>query len=109
MEPFVMILIGAAICGAIGMAIGQMGGRDNGFAGLVLGFLLGPIGLIVMAILVAGEKEGDAKPGQPETEKDRIARLEAELATLQGKAAAPVPTRAKDDLASDGEITTFKI
>lgn len=91
------------------MAIGQMGGRDNGFAGLVLGFMLGPLGLLIVAILQAGEKAAPATPKQPETEQDRIAKLEAELARLQGRSDEKAPVRAKDDLASDGEIPTFKI
>jgi hypothetical protein len=42
------------VCGVIGMAVGDLGGKKNGMAGLVLGFLLGPLGVVIAAVLPAG-------------------------------------------------------
>lgn len=108
MEYLIGLLIGAAICGVIGMAIGDLGGKKNGPLGGLLGALLGPIGWIIVAVLPPAEgKEEPAKPAKL-TEQDRIAKLEAELAALKGTLKAPAKSavQVRDD---DGEIPTYKL
>ena len=43
----------AVVCAVIGMAIGDLGGKKNGVAGLLLGGLLGPLGCVIAALLPA--------------------------------------------------------
>lgn len=47
-------LIVAVICGVIGMAIGDLANKKNGVLGLALGALLGPLGILIVAVLPAG-------------------------------------------------------
>lgn len=92
------------------MAIGDLGGKQNGALGFCLGAMLGPIGWIVVAVLSSGEKSDVSANPPPATNADqgRIAKLEAELAKLKSEP-VKAKVRAKDDLAGDGEIPTFKI
>ena len=48
MEYLVGLLVGALICGFIGMAIGDLGEKQNGTLGFWLGAMLGPIGWIIV-------------------------------------------------------------
>ena len=48
---FVSILFGTLICGALGLAVGRTRGR--GTAGFWLGFLLGPLGIVIVLLLPA--------------------------------------------------------
>jgi hypothetical protein len=53
MEIIVQILafgLGCFVLGIIGMAIGDLGEKQNGKMGFLLGALLGPIGWIIVAI-----------------------------------------------------------
>jgi hypothetical protein len=56
---FTTIFIGAVISGLIGAAIGSNKGR--GGAGLFLGFLLGPLGWILVAVGPDNNKKPDEK------------------------------------------------
>lgn len=51
----ILILIGCAICGAIGRYIGQFKGRAD--AGMWLGVLLGPIGWLLAALVLHFETQ----------------------------------------------------
>lgn len=60
---FVFILVFCIIFGVIGMALGDQGKKKNGRMGFLLGFLLGPLGLIITPFLPAGtqvEKSSNA-------------------------------------------------
>lgn len=109
----IIIVIGAVIFGVIGMAIGDHGGKGNGAMGGLLGALLGPIGCVIAAVLPKDEAAQTKEKGAaPETEKQRIARLEAEIAKLSGGTVPgekKIIPRAKDDLASDGEVPTYRL
>ena len=109
MEYIFIILIPAAIFGLIGMAIGDSGGKKNGAKGFVLGLVLGPIGCIVAALLPPDETSEVAKA--KESEKERIARLELELARLKSAPAEKTPAKisASRDLADDGGIPTYRL
>ena len=54
MTTILPLLIVCVICGVIGMAVGDMGGKKNGKTGLALGILLGPLGVVIAAVLPAG-------------------------------------------------------
>ncbi len=101
----IFILIGLAVSGIIGMAIGDLGNKQNSQTGFLLGALLGPIGWIVAAVIPANAKAGQ-KPELAPQESKRIAALEAELANLKGSKPAPTGKRPVDD---DGEIPTYKL
>lgn len=59
------ILFGSVICGTIGLAIGDLGNKRNGWTGFLLGLCLGPIGWIIVAVLPPGaEKAGDSSKAQ---------------------------------------------
>ena len=109
MEYIFIILIPAAIFGLIGMAIGDAGGKKNGAKGFVLGLVLGPIGCIVAAVLPPDENSEVAK--SKESEKERIARLELELARLKAAPSdkAPAKAPASKDLSDDGGIPTYRL
>lgn len=53
--PYIIIMI---VCGVIGMAVGDMGGKKNGKTGLALGILLGPVGIIIAAVLPKDAESG---------------------------------------------------
>ena len=59
-------LVDAAVCGFLGAWIAERGGGSPLLGGL-LGFVLGPIGVLVAAIVVAGGHGPDAETG-PELE-----------------------------------------
>lgn len=64
MQYLIMYGISAVICGVIGFAIGDLGGKKNGPIGGLLGALLGPIGLIMVALLPAeADKPKGKQPG----------------------------------------------
>jgi hypothetical protein len=72
---------------------------------------LGPIGWIIVAVLPPAE-EKPAAGTKKETDAEKLARLEAELAKLSSpKTGAMKATRprAKEDLAGDGEVPTYKL
>jgi hypothetical protein len=107
MEYLIGLLLGAAICGVIGMAIGDLGGKKNGAAGFALGALLGPIGWIITAVL---SPASDAEPkAAPEVKEDRIAKLEAELAALKSPRVEKSAKIQGKDLSDDGGIPTYKL
>ena len=59
----VLILVFCIIFGVIGMALGDLGKKKNGKIGFLLGFLLGPLGVIITPFLPAGaqvEKSSNA-------------------------------------------------
>lgn len=72
-------LVAGAVCGAAGFLIGDMKGRS--VAGFWLGFLFGPIGLIVIAVL----------PPTPLAEAERQAQIDAAIDALS---AGPHESRA---------------
>lgn len=49
------------ICAVIGAALGDLGGRKNAKVGFLLGLLLGPLGLIVAAVIPAAVEGGAAR------------------------------------------------
>lgn len=110
MELLITLIISAAIFGVIGMAIGDLGGKKNGPVGFLLGALLGPIGCIIAAVIPPAADSEKAK-GEA-AEKQRLAKLEAELAALKnGKVAAGTPLmKAKViPVENDGEVPTYRL
>lgn len=80
-----LILIGCIISGLIGFFIGDLGNKNNSNSGAVLGFLLGPIGWIITAVLpqTLSEEEKGKHAELQNLERKKIALLEAQLAELQ--------------------------
>lgn len=101
----ILILIGLVVSGIIGMAIGDLGNKQNGQTGFLLGAVLGPIGWIVTAVIPANAK-AEKKPELAPHDSKRIAALEAELAKLKGSKPEPSGKRPVDD---DGQIPTYKL
>lgn len=98
-------LIIGGVCAAIGYCIGEMGGKNNQVPGCFLGFLLGPIGLIIVALLPPSEA---AAPTAPDEDKARkIADLEAQLAKVKGT--APETKSAFGPVNDDGEVSTYRL
>ena len=93
------------ICAAIGYCIGEMGGKNNQLPGAMFGFLLGPIGLIIVAVLPPSEIAG---PVSPDAEKARkIAELEAQLAKVKGT--VPAAKSAYGPIDDDGTVSTYRL
>ena len=109
MGYLITLLIWAVICGLVGMAIGDLGGKKNGALGGLLGALLGPIGWIIVA--VSPPKNDGESSVQPtgNGEQDRIAKLEAELASLKATNRKPATPALGKDLNDDGGIPTYKL
>jgi len=107
MEILILLVIVAMIFGFIGMAIGDLGGKNNGPAGFLLGALLGPLGCLIAAVLPPGG--GADKAPQPATDdtKKKIAELEAKLADL--KKAQPAAKKALVNPDDDGGIPTYRL
>ncbi len=58
MEPtavFILAIFFAAVCSVIGYAIGEK--RESGGFGALLGFLFGPIGILITAVAADGRKK----------------------------------------------------
>lgn len=53
------ILFFSVICATIGLAIGDLGKKRNGWTGFLLGLFLGPIGWIIVAVLPPSAEESD--------------------------------------------------
>lgn len=114
MEILIPLIVFVVIFGFIGMAIGDLGGKKNGPVGFILGGLLGPIGCIIAAVIPPA---ADSDKVKAETaEKERLARMEAELAALKSGKAAPAASgkslMAKSSPApvdDDGGIPTYKL
>lgn len=106
MEIIVLWIILGVIFAAIGFAVGDAGRKNNGGAGAVLGGLLGPIGVLIAAVMPSSEKDQSLTTATGKPVKDRIAELENELASLQsGKQSADADPTSIDD---DG-IPTYKL
>ena len=94
------------VCAAIGYGLGEMGGKNNQLPGAALGFLLGPIGLIIVALMPPSELNGT--PVTAEADKARkIAELEAQLAKVKGT--APVTKSAHGPIDDDGTVATYRL
>ncbi len=102
MDTLAILFFSCIIFGIIGCIIGQRGGRDDGPPGFFLGFFLGPIGLILTALLFPPEKAGPAAPTADGETQRKIALLEAQLAELKG----PAKPALRED---DGGIPTYKL
>ena len=85
MEYLILILVGGIISGLIGFFIGSLGDKNNHLMGALLGFLLGPIGWIITAVLpqTLSEEEKDKRADLNNLERKKIALLEAQLAELK--------------------------
>lgn len=126
METFLVLLffwlILALVFASLGSWIGGIGGKGNEQTGFILGALLGPLGLIIAALIPASEEARERSSPvvtRDQSELARIAVLEAELALLREKyrqhSKAPsrpskplMPKRDKDD-DKDGGIPTYRI
>lgn len=98
-------VIGCA-CAAIGYGLGEMGGKNNQLPGAMFGFLLGPIGLLIVAML---PPSAASEPVSPDAEKARkIAELEAQLAKVKGTA-APAAKSAHGPIDDDGSVSTYRL
>lgn len=89
MDTLLLYLFIFAALGVIGTIVGELGGKSNGGTGFLLGFFLGPIGWIIVAVLPPGK----SVPSEPtiSPEAARIAKLEAELKAMKSaKPVAPV-------------------
>lgn len=75
----------AGLMGAVGMLIGDLGGKGNRRVGFVLGALFGPIGWIIVAVVPP--REGSLACQQNwksvELQQRMIALLEAQLAEIK--------------------------
>ncbi len=80
-----LVLISCIISGLIGFFIGGLGNKNNSSTGAVMGFLLGPIGWIITAVLpqTLSEEEKGKRAELQDLERKKIALLEAQLAELQ--------------------------
>ena len=113
MDILFLWIFSAVIGGFVGLAIGDLNGKNNGGNGFLLGALLGPIGWIIVAVLPPNNQESSATTQQPDAA--RIARLEAELAALKQKAQPPDAKSSKPlmpktgNIANDGEIPTYRL
>ena len=102
MEILIVLMFGGFVSGLIGLAIGDLGGKRNRRTGFALGFLLGPIGWIITAVIPASDAAGASlAAGSPDKETQRkIEFLEAQLAELKGlgkDAALPAAQRVDED------------
>ncbi len=108
MEYIIIILICSAVFGFIGMAIGDLAGKKNGPLGFLLGALLGPIGILIAAVIPAAADSEKAKSDT--AEKQRMARLEAELAALKAGKPAPGKSVVKvQPVDNDGAVPVYKL
>jgi len=107
MITIITLVIGGIICGLIGIAIGDLGGKGNASTGFVLGLLLGPIGCIIAAVIPPSASS--EKVQKEEAEKARLANLEAELAALKAKPAKAAPKRNIPAREDDGQIPVYKL
>lgn len=91
MELIIILIFGAAISGFVGMVIGSLGDKKNGYVGCVLGALLGPIGWIITAVLPPDTSSGSPAPAKLATTAKQleIAKLEAQLAALKSASTKP--------------------
>ena len=62
-QYLIILGISALICGVIGLAIGDLGGKKHGPLGGLLGALLGPLGILIVAVLPKQEEKPKAKAG----------------------------------------------
>lgn len=75
MDPLAIIIV-AVFCALIGAAIGSPKGQAG--AGFFLGFLLGPIGIIVIAVMKDSKLNRiQAKPPHPGWWTDPLARFDS--------------------------------
>lgn len=103
METMVILFVWCMAMGGIGFLIGEIGGKGNGAFGVMFGVLLGPIGLIITAVLPkSGANEKADPPAKASEESARIAKLEAELAAI--KRAAGERKKATNRNPPGGEI-----
>lgn len=106
----IAVVAAGLLSGLVGFWIGEIGNRGNGLTGAVLGALLGPVGWIITAVMRL-ERPGEGTPRGPDQgERERIARLEAELAALRkGAARQPGKTRKPGGGEDEGGIPTYKL
>lgn len=107
MEFLLTVIILGIICGFIGMAIGDIGGKGNAGSGFILGLLLGPLGCIIAAVIPPSATS--EKVQKEEAEKARLAKLEAELAALKAKPASAAPKRIIPAREDDGQIPVYRL
>jgi hypothetical protein len=91
------VLIGALVCGFIGYAVGDT--RQQGGLGFVLGFLLGPLGILVAVLLPRKELPQRQRWQEKQARKYRAApvmdEVEAWEARQRAKEPLPVPPHLK--------------
>lgn len=81
-------LVYAFICCGLGTWISLEKGRGSG-DGAILGFLLGPLGLIVLALLPNGPEFAKGKGGDDDDDDDEVRRRIAEMDRRAAKQPKP--------------------
>ena len=96
-EYIVIFFLLVGLMGLVGMAIGNIGGKQNGDKGFILGALLGPIGWIIVAVVPP--REGSLAYQQNwksvELQQRTVSLLEALLAEMKKTSSIKTPTPEK--------------
>lgn len=106
MEYLIFIIFFCLACGLLGSCIGRIGEKANEGIGFLLGFLLGPIGLLITVLLPANSEAAMTSL----TTTQKIAKLEGQLKELRKQA-----RREADEIAGapvndvDTGVATYKL
>ena len=104
------LLIGLAVSSLIGLAIGQTRGRSG--AGLIVGFLLGPIGWLLILVGPNPKREKEEKDKQAviqrqfalqQAQLEELRKLQTPAHARRGPALPPPGARETIHIAKDGE------
>lgn len=108
------ILIGCLLFGWLGHVVGEYGGKGNGNMGFLLGALLWPLGVLIVALLPPKNPPEPQESPEAVQARKRMLRMQAELIMLKQDQKTKTPAsdslfRKKPRTGKSEEPPTYKL